>query len=62
TRYLDGEKTFLILLNFKGESTSVNLSEVAIDNAKILLSNYNQELSISTHMPLKPWQCMLIQI
>ncbi|MFV0432104.1 MAG: glycoside hydrolase family 13 protein, partial [Alphaproteobacteria bacterium] len=39
TRYLDGEKTFLILLNFKGESTSVNLSEVAIDNAKILLSN-----------------------
>ena len=35
-----GDKSFLILLNFTAEKSTVNLGDLVLDNGRIIISNY----------------------
>jgi oligo-1,6-glucosidase len=53
------EKTFLVLLNFTSETAKVDLGNLTLENAKILISNY---LDPTISNELRPYEAIIIEI
>lgn len=60
-RELEGEDSFLILLNFKGFEANVDLSSLDLEGYKLVLSNYDNPSQLQKITFLKPWECALFK-